>query len=171
MGVCKTVFVHCWTYHGHGDQRPLPYIAGDGNVSVHITSVHHGCCTASCTQTHHLRAHTFGMRTNNMGDIMPDDLQPPDKFNVPERVHARVLYPRDMCLLRIGTSTRYCRVNNTNVNIDNRCGLSKCYMDSSRKCHVIYIGPVDWLWFRHAWAVGVQIPDLKHLNETSVRHR
>jgi len=64
-----------------------------------------------------LRGHKYAIcARNNTGDVS-DDLEPPDMYNVPERMHARVLYPREMTgLWRV--HQQHCRVNNTNANID-----------------------------------------------------
>ncbi|CAI6350200.1 unnamed protein product [Macrosiphum euphorbiae] len=53
---------------------------------------------------------------NNTGDV-PDDLETPDMYNVPERMHAPVLYPREMTGVR-RVHQQHRRVNNTNANID-----------------------------------------------------
>lgn len=157
MCVCKIVFVHCWTYHGHSDQRPLPDIAGDGNASVHITSVlrlhtvavrglrvptqkrTYGHIRPVCAQT--IRGwyyYYYGRRPSATGCV----------FNVPERMHASVLYPPDMGLLRVGTSsTQYIVAsNNTPTSILTMAAGCRNVMDSSRQVsrHSVLVRRIDF---------------------------
>lgn len=75
MCVWVFVIVHCRTYHSSGDQGPLPDI-GDANVSVHITSVHHDCCTGFVYTHLIFYGHIRTIRARkNPGDVF-DDLEP-----------------------------------------------------------------------------------------------